>query len=88
MKTLLVVMLLVLSLVGTAVADQQVYYIVGDRDVIKVINDTPGVNAPEVIDCQKKNNSDPIGCIIATAKVKGQKQMAAKKRQKQLASVE
>lgn len=64
MKRILIALALVMSLVGTAVAEDRIY-ILGDRDVVMVISAESAGQNPVIIDCQAKDSSDPIGCIIA-----------------------
>ena len=66
MKNLLIVLTLVLSLVGTAVAEDKIY-ILGNRSVFMSVSVESAGQDPVIIDCSKKNNADPIGCIIATS---------------------
>ncbi len=55
------------------------YYIVGDRDVVKVVNNDLEGSGPRIIDCQKNNNQDPIGCIIAAEKIKEERAVLKKR---------
>jgi hypothetical protein len=66
MKKILIALVMVLSLVGTATATD-VLYLIGPRTVVTYHIDEPGVNPPKVIDCEDPKNEDPIGCIIAAA---------------------
>ena len=66
MKTMLVVLVL-MSLVGTAVAEDKIY-ILGNRSVYMTISAESAGQAPVIIDCSKKN-VDQIGCIIAANSV-------------------
>jgi hypothetical protein len=55
-----------MSLVGTAVAEDKIY-IMGNRSVYMTISAESAGQNPVIIDCSKKTNSDPIGCIIAAS---------------------
>lgn len=80
--TLIILLMVMWALVAPANAESDTYYILGNRNVVKAINDDPEGFGPRIIDCQSKNSTDPVGCIIAAEKVKQEKkQFAAKKRQ-------
>jgi len=68
MKKVFVVLVL-LSLVGTATAQDRIY-ILGNRNVYMEMTTDSAGQAPVIIDCQIQNNFDPIGCIIAANSVK------------------
>lgn len=85
MKKLLIALVVVLmSLVGTASAADHIY-ILGNRSVVMVISAESVGQDPVIVDCQKENNSDPIGCIIATNDLK-MKELAKKHNVNRLAS--
>ncbi len=71
---LAIVAILVIASIAQA---ETVYYIVDDRNVVKVYSPDPvGEEKIVYIDCQDKNNSDPIGCIIAADQIKEKQKLA------------
>lgn len=83
MKKLLIALAVMLSLVGTVSAADYIY-ILGNRSVVMVVSAESAGQDPITVDCQKKNNSDPIGCIIAANDLK-MKELVKKRNAKRLA---
>jgi len=68
MRFILTILVIAVILVITSIAQAEtVYYIIDDRNVVKVYSPDPvGEEKVVYVDCQDENNSDPIGCIIVT----------------------
>ncbi len=84
MKKILIALVVMLSLVGTAMAADYIY-ILGNRSVVMVVSAESAGQDPVIVDCQNENNSDPIGCIIATNDLK-MKELVKKRNAKRPAS--
>ena len=76
MKKLLIALVITMSLVGTVSAADHIY-ILGNRTVYMTASAESAGQDPVIVDCQKENNSDQIGCIIASNMEK-EKQLAKK----------